>query len=86
LMTIMTIMSMSSLFKGDFGLFYSLPKNVGMLFPTTDILDTYIYRGLKFGRLSLPTAAGLYQSVMGLVMVVGANFVIQKIRPENSLF
>jgi len=85
-MTILTIMAMGNLFRGDFGLFFSLPLDVGPLYPTTDILDTYIYRGLRTGKLGLNTAAGFYQSVMGLIMVVGANFVVKKINPDNSLF
>jgi len=86
LMTILTILSMGNLFRGDFGLFFSLPRDVGMLYPTTDILDTYIYRGLRSGRLSLNAASGLYQSVMGFFSIVAVNFIVRRISPDNSLF
>jgi len=86
LMTILVILSMGSLFRGDFGLFYSLPRNVGVLYPTTDILDTYIYRGLRQGRLSLNVAAGLFQSVMGFISILTVNLVVKKLNSENSLF
>jgi putative aldouronate transport system permease protein len=86
LMTILTILAMGGLFRGDFGLFFSLPREVGMLYPTTDVLDTFIFRGLRSGRLSLSTAAGLLQSVMGFIMVVLTNSIVKKISPENSLF
>ncbi|MCL2704247.1 MAG: ABC transporter permease subunit [Defluviitaleaceae bacterium] len=86
LMTILTILAMGNLFRGDFGLFFSLPRDVGMLYSTTDVLDTYIFRGLRAGRFSLNTAAGLLQSVMGFIMVVVTNLIVKKINPENSLF
>jgi len=86
LMTILTILAMGNLFRGDFGLFYALPKDVGVLYSTTDILDTYIYRGLRTGQMSLNAAAGFYQSVMGFLSVVVANLIVKRISPDNSLF
>jgi len=86
LITIMTILSMGSVFRGDFGMFFALPRNVGMLYPTTDILDTFIFRGLQNGRLSFTTAVGVFQSFLGLIMIVITNLIVKKINPDNSLF
>jgi len=87
LMTILTILHVGNVIKGDFGLFYNIPRNVGLLYPTTDIIDTYIYRGLQTGDdIGITTAVGLFQSVVGLIMVVGTNKIVKKISPENSLF
>jgi putative aldouronate transport system permease protein len=86
LMTILTILGLGSLFRGDFGLFYQLPRDVGMLYQTTDVLDTYIFRGLRQGRLSLNAAVGLFQSVLGFLSVVAVNMIVKRIRPENALF
>lgn len=87
LMTILTILDVGHIIKGDFGLFYTIPRDVGLLYPTTDIIDTYVYRGLRTGDdIGITTAVGLFQSVVGFIMVVGTNLIVKKISPENSLF
>ncbi len=85
-MSIQLILAFGGLFSGDFGLFYQTTRDVGILYPTTDIINTYVFRGLKNGSLSVSAAIGLVQSVLGLIMVVGVNKIVQKISPENSLF
>lgn len=87
LMTILTILQIGSIIKGDFGLFYNIPRNVGLLYPTTDIIDTYIYRGLQTGDdIGITTAVGLFQSFVGFIMVVTTNKIVKKISPDNALF
>lgn len=86
IVSIQLILSFGGLFSGDFGLFYQTTRDVGILYPTTDIINTYVFRGLKNGNLSVSAAIGLVQSVLGLIMVVGVNKIVQKISPENSLF
>ena len=64
------IMAMGGIFRGDFGLFYVVTKNTGRLYPVTDVIDTYIYRALtQLSNVGMATASGMYQSVVGLVMV-----------------
>ena len=85
--SISLIMSMGSIFRGDFGLFYSVTKNSGRLYPVTDVIDTYIYRGLiTLGNVGMSTAAGLYQSVVGFLVLLGANWVVTKIDPDSAMF
>lgn len=87
IISISLIMSMGSIFRGDFGLFYNVPQDSGALYAVTDVIDTYIYRGLKsMGNLGMSTAAGLYQSVVGLVMVLVVNKIVSKIDPDSSMF
>ena len=87
LMVILTILDVGHIIKGDFGLFYTIPRDIGLLYPTTDIIDTYVYRGLRTGDdIGMTTAVGLFQSVVGFIMVVGTNLIVKKISPENSLF
>lgn len=83
---IIGILAMGSVFRGDYGLFYQIPRNVGALYSTTDVIDTYVMRGVMQGNIGSTAAVGLVQSVVGLVMVVGTNLVVKKIDPESSLF
>ena len=40
----------------------------------SDVFDTYIYtKGIEGGQYSLSTAAGLFKSLVGMIMVIGAN-------------
>lgn len=86
IMVITTILGMGSIFGGDFGLFYQVPKDQGLLYSTTDIISTYTYRAMLNGSLEKSAAVGLFQSVVGLIMVVTTNAIVKKISPENSLF
>lgn len=85
-MVITTILAIGHLFSGDFGLFYQVPKDVGLLYSTTDIINTYTFRALQNGALEKSTAVGLFQSVTGLLLVTGTNEVVRRISPDNSLF
>ena len=85
-MVISTILGLGSLFQGDFGLFYQVPKDVGLLYPTTDIINTYTYRALQSGSFGKSTAVSLFQSTMGCLMVLITNGIVRKVSPENSLF
>ena len=74
--------------KGQFELFYQTVGNNGLLFNVTDILDTYVYRVTTTQPLSmgLSAAAGLYQSVFGLVLVILTNAFIKRGNSEYALF
>lgn len=81
------ILAMGSIFRADFGLFYSVTLDSGRIYAVTDVIDTYIYRGLtKLANVGMSTAAGFYQSVVGLIMVLIANKVVTKIDPDSAMF
>ncbi len=86
LIIIQTILACGSLFQGDFGLFYQIPRNVATLYPTTDVINTYTFRALMSGSMSKSAAVGLMQSVVGIIMIVTVNLIVKKISPEDSLF
>ncbi|NMA07750.1 MAG: sugar ABC transporter permease [Clostridiales bacterium] len=86
LMTIMSILAMGSVFRGDFGLFYQIPRDVKVLYEVTDIIDTYVFRGLQTNSYGMASAVGFVQSVVGLIMVTGTNAIVKRISPENSMF
>jgi putative aldouronate transport system permease protein len=87
LITVLVILSIGGFFRGDFGMFYNIPRNLGALYSTTDIIDTYIYRALtQIGDIGMASAIGFFQSITGLILVVFSNLLIRKISPDNSLF
>jgi len=83
----LTILSISRMFYSDFGLFYQLPRNSGLLFNVTQTIDTYVYNALMTkNNYGMSSAAGFYQSIVGFILVITANFVIKKISREDALF
>lgn len=87
IVVIMLILSVGSIFRADFGLFYQLPRNSGALYDVTNVLDTYVYRGLmNNGDIGMSTAAGLYQSSVGFVLILITNKIVNKLDPSSALF
>ena len=84
---ILTLMAIGRIFYSDFGLFYQVPQNAGRLFDVTQTIDTYVYRGLmELNDVGMAAAAALYQSLVGFLLVVGANALVRKLDPDNALF
>ena len=72
---------------GDWGVFFNLPRESGMLFSATDVIDTYVFRSLRMmGDFGMSSAASFYQSCVGFVLVLLSNHVIRKYDRESSLF
>lgn len=83
----LTLMSIGRMFYSDFGLFYQVPQNSGALFSVTQTIDTYVYRGLmESNNIGMSAAAGFYQSVVGFLLVLLANWAVRKIDSDNALF
>jgi putative aldouronate transport system permease protein len=86
-MFIMGLLSVGQIFRGDFGMFYQLIGNNGVLLEVGDMLDLFIYRSMASGsNLGMASAAGLYQSVLCFVTIILVNWVVKKNNPDNSLF
>ena len=87
MMIVLTILAIGKMFYSDFGLFYQLPRDSGPLYPITNVIDTYVYRALKVsGNIGMASAANLYQSVVGFILVLGSNFIVRKIDKDSALF
>lgn len=87
IITIMTLLAVGRIFNADFGLFYQVPRDSGSLYSVTNVIDTYVYRGLKStGEIGMSTAAGLYQSVVGFVLVILSNYIVRRFNRDNALF
>lgn len=84
--TILTLLKVGRIFYGDFGLFWNVPKNMGVLYNVTNVIDTYVYRALtQSGDIGMAAASGLYQAILGLVLILGANYIVRKIDPDQAL-
>ena len=85
---ILLLYALGGIMKGQFELFYQLVGNNGTLFNVTDIFDTYVYRITTTQPLSmgLGTAAGLFQSLFGFVVIMVTNVCIKHKNPEYALF
>lgn len=86
IIVIMLILKVGSIFGGDFGLFYQVPRNIGTLYPVTDVIPTYVFRGLQGGDYAASTAVGLFQSAVGFVLVIITNAIVRKIDPDKAMF
>lgn len=87
MITVMLLLSVGNIMKSDTGLFYQVTRNSGVLYPTTQVIDSYvlnaIFRNSNFG---FTAATSFFQSVVGLLMMLFANGMVRKIAPENALF
>ncbi len=83
----MTLLQLGSIFRTDFGLFYQVPMDSSALMNVTNTIDTYVYRGIKsVGTLGMSSAAGLYQSVVGFVLILVMNGIVRRIDKESAIF
>ena len=87
--TIITLLllSIGRIFYSDFGLFYQVPMNSGVLVSTTNVIDTYVYRALiEQGNISMSSAAGVYQSLVGFCVVMLSNWIVRRVDKDQALF
>jgi len=87
LISIMVLLQVGKIFVGNFDMIYNLSRDSAMLYATTDVIDTFVYRALRqTGDIGMASAAGLYQATVGFIIVLIANAWVRKINPDNSLF
>jgi putative aldouronate transport system permease protein len=84
---VLVLINLGNVFYADLGLFWNVPRNIGMLYSTTQVLDTYVYNSFRVtGNIGMASAAGLFQSLVGLLVILGANALIRRKSPENAIF
>ncbi len=84
---LLTLLSVGNIFYGDFGMIYTLVGDNSMLFETTDVIDTYVFRSIRTsGSMGMSAAVGLYQSLIGFFLVIGVNALAKKFSPESAIF
>ena len=83
---VMFLLALGNIMRSDFGMFYQVTRDSGSLYPSTQVIDTYVYRSMMtLNNLGMSTAAGLYQSLVGFFMIIGANLLVRKIDRDSAL-
>ena len=84
---VLLILAIGNIFRGNFDMFYQLVGTNGLLYNSTDVIDTYVFRSLMTSyEFGMSSAIGLYQSVLCSVTLIVTNAVIRRISPENALY
>ena len=87
MITVMLLLSVGNIMRSDTGLFYQVTRNSGILYPTTQVIDSYvlnqIFRNSNFG---FTAATSFFQSVVGLLLMLFANWLVRRIEPDGALF
>lgn len=84
----MFLLSAGSIITADIGMFYVVPKNSALLYDKIDVIDSYVYRLLIGANsdIGMTAAIGMFQSVVGFVLVVVSNFFARKYNESSALF
>ncbi|CAM4212711.1 putative aldouronate transport system permease protein [Paenibacillus endophyticus] len=84
---ILTLLAVGRIMNADFGMFYAMVGDASLLFPTTDVIDTFVYRSLrKSGDIGMASAAGFLQSIIAFVLIIGSNYAARKIDKDSAIF
>lgn len=87
MITVMLLLSVGGIMKSDTGLFYQVTRNSGVLYPTTQVIDSYVLNAIfKSSNFGFTAATSFFQSVVGLLMMLFANGMVRKVAPDNALF
>ena len=87
MITVMLLLSVGNVMRSDTGLFYQVTRNNGSLYSTTQVIDSYVLNSImKSSNFGYTGAASLFQSVIGLLLMLFANWMVRKIEPDNALF
>lgn len=84
---LMGLLMIGKIFYADFGMFWFLPRNSGVLYPVTDVIDTYVFRMLRvMGNIGMSSAVGIYQSLVGFILVLVTNLIVKRRNEDYALF
>ena len=84
---ILALLALGRVFYGDFGTIYAIIKDNGMLFPTMDIIETYVFRALRLtGNTAQAMSVSLLQAIFGFLLVFTSNYIVKRRYPDGALF
>lgn len=84
---VLFILHIGKVMYADLTLYYNVPLNLGLLYPATDVLDTYVFRAMReLGDIGMSSAAALYQATIGFILVIVSNSIAKKVDPDSGMF
>lgn len=84
---LLTLFGIGNIFDGDLGMIYAIVGDNPNLYQTTDVIDTYVFRMLRqMNDFSMTTAIGLYQALVGFVIVYITNYFAKKYDSDSAIF
>ena len=87
MITVMLLLSVGSVMRSDTGLFYQVTRDSGILYSTTQVIDSYVLHAItKNSSFGFTAATTFFQSVVGLLLMLFANWMVKRISPEDALF
>lgn len=87
MITVMLLLSVGNIMRSDTGLFYQVTRNSGVLYSTTQVIDSYVLNAIfKNSNFGFVSATSFFQSIVGLLMMLLANGMVRKVSPDDALF
>lgn len=84
---ILVLLGIGRIMRGEFDMFYQLIGNNGLLFDSTDIIDTLVFRSLMGNAdFGMASAGAFYQSVLSFIIIVVVNSIVRKVELDSALF
>lgn len=84
---LLQILAVGRIFVSDFDMFYTLPAGSVLVRDVTTTIDVYVFNMLRStAPIGYAAAASFVQSVVGFVLILVANTVVRKTKPEMALF
>ncbi len=78
------ILNISSLMSVGFDPIFNLYNPA--TYPTADVIATYVYRkGMVEAQYDLTTAIGLFQNVVGVILILFSNWLARKANPDYRI-
>ncbi len=87
LIIINVLLAIGRIFFANFDFIYNVTRDSSLLLPVVNVIDTFVYRSLSsVGNFNLASAAGFFQAVMGLILVLFANALVRRVDKDQALF
>lgn len=87
MITVMLLLSVGNIMRSDTGLFYQVTRNSGVLYSTTQVIDSYVLNAIfKNSNFGFVSATSFFQSIVGLLLMLFANGMVRKVSPDDALF
>ncbi|HZQ06495.1 MAG TPA: ABC transporter permease subunit [Anaerolineae bacterium] len=87
LIIVNVFLAVGRILYANFDFIFNVTRDASLILPTTNVIDTYVYRSLiAVGNYNLASAAGFFQATVGLALIILANWIVRRFEPEQALF